>query len=204
MASVSWRFASSPVSTTLAIGVAVAARLEFAGLDTHRQRLLLFHREQRHASDLLEIHPNGIVEREPVGNRLLDLFLALCLRLLVFLLVDELDAGGRNLFEELVELLRADLVQHVEGAVDLLVRQRALRLAARDELLLQLLERRRRRRFRDRCSAFLACHCFRLHPLSLKFIVSVLPRALRTLPAALAETSWPPESRSSMRSDSSR
>ena len=101
LASVSWRLASSPSVTRRASAVPFLLELEFAGFDAHRKRLLLLHREQRNAPDLLEIHANRIVEREPIGDRLLLLFFdRLAFGLLFLLLVDDLDAGGGDLFEK--------------------------------------------------------------------------------------------------------
>ena len=125
----------------------------------HRERLLLFHREQRNAADLLEIHPNRIVEREPVGDRLLGSSSASRFGLLFLLLVDDLDAERRDLFEELVDLLGRDVFERVERGVDFFIGQRAALLAARDQLLLEFVQRRRRR-FGHRGAAFLRAMLF--------------------------------------------
>src|ERR1700722_1185898 len=147
----------------LVIRLAVPARFELAGLNPHRQRFLLLHREQRDAPDLLEIHANRVVKRQTIGDGLLDFLFALRLGLLVLLLVDELDPSAGELFKELVQLLGRDLLEHVERAIDLFVGQRPLGLTARDELLFQLFQCRGRGGLRYRCPALFTWHFFLFH-----------------------------------------
>ena len=100
--------------------------LEFARFDCHRQPFLIVHREQRNASDLFEVHPDRIVERKPRRQSICRVVVAAVLgRLLILLLIDDLDAHRCDLFEELVDALGIDVFDVFENCVDFFIGQRS-------------------------------------------------------------------------------
>ena len=109
--------------------------------DRHRVQLLFVHREQRHAADLLEIHPDGIVERDARGHgRIVDRAIAIG-RLFFFLIFDDFDTEFGQFLEELVDTLGINVLDAIENGVDFFVGQRLALLAALDELRNLLFER---------------------------------------------------------------
>ena len=136
----------------------VFLRFKLARFDRHRVLLLFVHRKQRHATDLFEIHPDRVVERDARRHgRIVDRAIAIG-RLLFFLIFDDFDIQFRESLEEFVDALGINVFDAVEYRVNFFVRKRLALLAALDELRDLLFERQHRGAVIGRRSRFFTSH----------------------------------------------
>ncbi len=203
-ASVSWRFASSPESTSRVsaepsrrassspASMRMASDFSCSMESSGTRPISLRYMRTGSSSE----RPSGIVSSAS-SSRSASGFSSFCSS------ASSMPAAA-SLFEELVELLGADLFEHVESGVDLFIGQRALALSAREQLLLQFFERDRRAAASAHCAPRLSCvpsFCsFTSFPVSFRSIVSTSRPSASNSPRSSSETVSPLESRSSIRS----